>query len=97
MFIAALIGALIQAAGSLVGQVLIALGIGYVTFTGVDASLEWAKSAVVSGVQGLPASAVQVAGLLKVGVCISMLTSAVTARLTLMGLTSGTVKRMVQK
>jgi hypothetical protein len=97
IFVAALIGALIQAAGSLVGRVLISLGIGYVVFSGVDASIGWAKTQVLAHLQGMPATALGVASGMKVGTCVSILTSALLARLTFQGMTSGTMKKMVQK
>ena len=40
VFIAALIGGLVSAAGSLVGRVLVSLGIGYVVFSGLDVSTQ---------------------------------------------------------
>jgi hypothetical protein len=97
VFIAALLGALVQAAGTLVGKVLISLGIGYVAFTGVDASVEWARTFVMSQISGLGAQTVATASALNLGTCISLLTSALMARLVLNGLTGGTLKRMVQK
>lgn len=97
LFIGALIGALIQAAGSLVGQVLISLGIGYVVFTGVDASIGWARDLAVANISALDPNTVRALGLMKIGVCISMLTSALVARLTLKGMTGGTIKRMAVK
>ncbi len=97
LFIAALWGALIQIAGTLVGKVLLSLGIGYVTYTGVDASIVWAKAQFLSSLSGAPAAAVQLAGTMKVGVCVSMLLSAVTARLVLAGMTSGALTKMTVK
>lgn len=97
LLIASIIGGLTQALGTWVGRVLVSLGIGYVTFTGVDASIAWAKTQFLSSLSGLPAAAVGLMGLLKVGVCVSMLLSAVTTRLVISGLTSGTIKRMVTK
>ncbi|MBO9687639.1 MAG: DUF2523 domain-containing protein [Mitsuaria chitosanitabida] len=97
IFIAALIGALVQAAGSLVGRVLISLGISYVVFSGVDTSIGWARDFAVSSFQGLDGNTLRVLGLMKVGVCISMLSSAVVARLTLKGLTGGLLKRLAVK
>ncbi len=98
LFVAALWGALIQVAGTLVGRVLLSLGIGYVTFTAVDTSIIWAKDQFLSGLAGLPADAVGLASTMKVGVCVSMILSAITARLVLQGLTSGgSITRMVQK
>ncbi|WP_439462631.1 DUF2523 family protein [Roseateles sp. NT4] len=39
LFLGALIGALISAAGTLVGRVLLSLGIGYASYSGIDAGL----------------------------------------------------------
>jgi len=97
LIVAAIWGAFISMLGTLVGRVLVSLGIGYVTYTGIDTALTWAKSAFLSGLSGLPADALGLAGTLKVGVCVSMLLSAVLARLVLAGLTGGSLKRMVQK
>lgn len=98
LIIAALWGALISIAGTLVGQVLLSLGIGYLTFTGVDLSIAWAKAQFLSGLTGIPAAAVGLAGVMKVGVCVSMLLSAVTARVTLSGMQAGgSIKKMVVK
>lgn len=92
-----IVGALIEVAGTLVGKVLISLGIGYASYSAVDTSINWAKDAFFSNVYALPPVAIQVIGVLKVGQCVNMLVSALIARLTLNGMNSGTVKKMVQK
>jgi hypothetical protein len=97
VFIAALVGALIQAAGTLVGKVLISLGIGYVTFQGIDTSMSWLKQQIAAQWAGLPADILQVASTLKLGVGVSIILSAFAARLVLDGLTGGTLKKMVIK
>ena len=97
IFVAALWGALIEIAGTLVGKVLVSLGIGLAVYTGVDASISWAKAYALSSLQGLPADAIGIAATMKVGVFISMVSSAFVVRLTLQGLTAGSIKRMVQK
>lgn len=97
VFIGALIGALVQAAGTLVGRVLISLGIGYAVYSGVDASIEWARDQVIASISAAGGNTVRVAAAMKVGVCVSMLTSALVARLTIKGLTGGVMKRMVVK
>jgi len=94
--IAMLWGALIPVLGSLVGRILVSLGIGYLTFTGVDTSIGWAKASFLTNVSALPATAVGIMGLLHVGKCVSILLSAVTMRITLGG-TAGTIKKMVVK
>lgn len=97
LFIAALWGALLPMLGSMVGRVLVSLGIGYVTYTGVDTLLTWVKNAFLAGLSGIPGAAVQMAGVMKVGVCASMILSAVTMRLVMNGLASGAIKRWALK
>jgi hypothetical protein len=97
IFIAALIGALVQAAGSLVGRVLLSLGIGYATYSGIDLSISWVRDQAIANIGALPANAILVLGAAKVGTCISILTSALLVRLTLSGLTSGTLKKFTVK
>ena len=97
LFLAALLGGLVQAASSIVGRVLIALGIGYVSYTGINALLTLIKSQVVSYLVGAPGTVVSIMGLLKIDVAVSIIFSALAARLVLQGLTSDKVTRMVIK
>lgn len=97
MWWAALLGGLINIAGTIAGQVLIALGIGVVTYTGMDASMEFLKNGFVTAATGLPAEVVGMLSLMKVGSCVSMVLSAITIKMTLAGLTSGTMKAWVKK
>lgn len=97
IFIGALIGALIQALGTFVGKVLISLGIGYAVFTGVDTSITFARDFIITKLSAQGGNLLAAASTMKVGSCISMLTSALVTRLTINGLTSGTIKRMVNK
>lgn len=97
IWVAALLGGLVQAAGTLVGRVLLSLGISYVTFTGLDASLAWARDEVISRIGALGQTTVGIASVMQVGTCISILSSALAARLLLDGLTSGALSRMVVK
>lgn len=92
-----IVGGFLQATATFVGKVLISLLIGYVVYTGVDASMAYAKSQFISGMAHLPTMAVQLAGLLKIGGCVSLLLSALTTRLVMGGLTGGAIKRMVVK
>ena len=97
LFIAALLGGLIQAAGSLVGRVLIALGVGYVSYSGVSVLLTALKTQAIQNLTGLPSVAVQVLSILKIDVCLNITFSALAARLILKGLTSDKITRMVLK
>jgi hypothetical protein len=90
-------GALLSLVGSLVGRVMIALGISVVTFTGSNAALGWLKSQAVSALAGSGATVLGMLGTLQVGNCISLVFSAMVARQLMSGLTSDSVKRWVLK
>lgn len=100
VFIAALIGGLVQAAGSLVGRVLISLGVGFVVYQGVDVALTTFKTEVFAslaqGVSALPMID-RFMGVFQVGTCFNIIFSALSARLVLSGLTGGAIKRMIFK
>lgn len=97
LFLASLLGGLVQVAGSIVGRVLIALGIGYVSYSGLSALLDALKGQVIGYLTGAPAQVVAIMGLLKVDVALSVVFSAYAARLVLAGLTSDKITRMVVK
>jgi len=92
IFIAALWGAFLNIAGSVVAQVLISVGIGVVTYVGTDTALETLKAQAIGSLSGLPADMVGLLAYMKVGVAISIVTSAVAIRMGLAGV-NGTIKR----
>lgn len=97
IFIAALLGGLVSAMSSFVGRALVALGVSYVTYTGIDAVTGWIFSEVQDRIGDAPTAVVQVLGLLQVDTCLSILASAVAARHVIAGLTAGKLTRMVIK
>lgn len=97
VFVAAFGGMLLNLVGTLAGRVLVALGISVVTYTGLSASLDVIKGQAIGAFGALPADMMAIIGLLKVGVCISIVSSAITARLVLSGLTGDTFKKWVHK
>jgi Protein of unknown function (DUF2523) len=97
LLISALLGGLIQAAGTLVGRVLLSLGIGYVSYTGIQLLFDVAKTGLLSKIAAQAPIALQLAGVLQIGTCINIMASAALAKLVLMGLTGGTLTRMVTK
>lgn len=97
VFIAALIGGLVQAAGTLVGRVLMSLGFGYVIFSGLDTSITWAVNAATANLSGLPAAAKAVAEALRIPQIISVMGTALTLRLAFNGMTGGAMRKLVQK
>jgi hypothetical protein len=90
----ALIGSLAAAASSLVGRVLIALGVSYLTFTGVDALLSNLTAAINSRMDGVPSDLAAWLGILKVQTSISILIAAFTTRLAMVAI-GGTFKKAV--
>lgn len=97
VFVAAIGGMLINLVGTLAGRVLIALGIGVVTYTGLSTSLDWLKAQALAAFSGMPAEAVQLAAFLEVGTCISIVTSAIAARAIINGISGDSFKRWVLK
>ena len=97
VLVAALLGGLLQFAGSLVGRVLLSLGFGYAVFKGVDVSITWARDLVIARISAVGGNFLAAASAMKVGVCISILTSAVVTRMTLNGLQGGSIRRLIQK
>ncbi len=94
--LAALSG-LVSIAGILVGRIAIAIGVGVVSYTGLSVLLDSLKAQVISSLGNLPSTAIAVMGLMQVDVIISILFSAVAARLLLNGLTGGALKRIILK
>jgi len=95
--VAALIGALGQAAASLVGRILLAMGIAYVTYSGIDIVFTWAQQKIITNMQGLGSTTVSFLAWMYVDKCISMIISAITASFILNGITSGSFTKMVHK
>ena len=97
VFVAAIGGMLLNIVGSMVGRIFIALGLSVITYKGMDASVTWLKDQAVSALNGLPGEALSLLGYMRVGEVISVLTSAMTTRLLLDGVQSGTFKKWVLK
>lgn len=97
-FLAMFFGGLATVTASLAGRVLVALSIGYVTYTGLSVILSAVEAQVSGMFGGLPAIALQVLGTLQLDTCVNIYLSAYAARLLLMGLSpTGAITRMVLK
>lgn len=88
-------GALVHVAGSVVSRTLVALGVSYVTYLGVDAAVNYLHGLIESGISGLPSEIVAILALCQVGTCISIYIAALTADLVMNGLNAGTFKRLI--
>lgn len=97
VFVAAIGGMLINLVGTLAGRILIALGISVVTYTGINATLDGLKSQAISSFTALPPEVISMLSMMRVGQCISIVSSAIAARMLLNGLTGDTFKRWVHK
>lgn len=94
----AFLGVLIQAAGTLVGKVLISLGVGYVTYTALNTSLDWLRTQIAASFSGFGSQTLAVLSALNVGSGLAILLSALSVRLLLDGMSAGgTIKKMVLK
>lgn len=96
-FLVGFVGMLVQAAGSIAGHALLSLGMGFIVFNGVDASLNWVSVQVATRMTGLPALTVDALATLKLGSCVSIILSALAARLTFDGMKNGVMKRFGPK
>lgn len=92
-----LVGALLNVLGSAVGQVLVALGIGVATYAGLDVALGFMKTDFVGAINGLPPQLLALFGLMKIGECFSIISSAVVMKFSLNGMQNGSVKKWIKK
>lgn len=97
VFLAAMGGMFLNIAGSLVLRVITSLGIGIASYTGMSASITWLKNEVVSNVSALPVDVIGMMSSMKVGSAVSIVFSAMLARLLITGMSGDTVKRWVIK
>lgn len=88
---------LLQLVGSFAGRALVALGIGVVTYSGINTTVSWVKQQAISSLLGLGPEVVGVLGLLKVGTCINIVFSAMLVRAVINGIQGDTFKRWVHK
>lgn len=98
LFISAILGGLIEIAGSLVGRVLIALGFGFVEYTGISVLVDSVKQQALSLVANVGASSLaEWAGFFRIDVHISVILSAIGVKVALNALGGDKIRRLVQK
>jgi hypothetical protein len=81
---------------SLVGRVLIALGISYLTYQGVDLLLTSIKTSAMANLSDVPPEFFGIIGLARIPQSINVICSALVAKYTMQGLT-GSLTKMVVK
>jgi len=72
-------GLLLQLVGSVIGRALIALGMSYVTFRGLNVGIDWLLAEIKSNISAMPAQAIQFLAYLWVDKAIAMMFSAYAA------------------
>lgn len=95
-FVGLIWGGLVSILTSLVGRVLVALAITYVSYQGIDILIQSVKSSALASMGSMGVLS-GVVGMLKLGECLNVVISAVVAKYTIGGLTSGAVTKMVLK
>lgn len=97
IFLAALGGMFLNIAGSLVLRVITSLGIGVVAYKGMSVTFGWLKDQVIANAAGLPVDMLGMMATMKVGASISVVFSAILARMLITGMSGDTVKKWVTK
>lgn len=92
-----LLGGLLTICGSLVGRVLLALGIGYVTFKGFDLLIGWLLNSIKGNIGQMPAEIVSFLAWLWVDKAIGMVFSAYSAAVVIKMAGSTQITKMVTK
>lgn len=96
--ISVLLGGLLQIVGSVVGRVLLALGFGFVEYTGINMLIESGKASATSLLGGVGGSIIgDWAGFFLIDQHVSIMLSAIGVKVILNSLGGASVKRLVQK
>jgi hypothetical protein len=93
----AFLGGLASMVGPLVGRVLLALGIGFVTYKGFDVGVSWLLDQIKSNMSSMPADMVAFLAWLWVDKAIGLLFSAYSAALGIKMAGSTQITKMVSK
>lgn len=93
----ALLGGLMSIVGSLVGRVLLALGMGFVTYQGFDVGITWLLNQIKANFAGMPVEVVRFLAFLWVDKAIGLVFSAYAAAALIRMAGSSTVTKLVTK
>ena len=97
LLISGLIGALLTFAASMVGRVLLALGLGYVTYSGFDVAIDYLKTNIMQNFAGMPSEIVSFLAWLWVDKAIGLLFSSYTVAVTFKLAGATVLRKLVQK
>jgi hypothetical protein len=97
MIVGSIVGGLAAAVGTLVGRVLVSLGVSFVVYNGVDTMVEWVRDQVMAKFSLLPPDVYTVISLLQAPAIVNVYFSAWLATLAISGLQAGTFVKAVQR
>lgn len=97
VLLASLLGGLIEITATLAGRVMVALGIAAVTYTGMNASLDWLMDQAVVAFAGTGADVMGMLSYMKAGQFLSLISSSMVARSLITGLQGDSIKKWVIK
>lgn len=83
--------------GPMIGRVLLALGMGYVSYKGFDTSITWLLNSIKSSISSMPAEIISFLGWLWLDKAISMIFSAYAAASLVKLAGSASVTKLVSK
>lgn len=95
--ILAILGGLLTICNSVVGRVLIALGLSYVTYTGFDTGITWILNAIKANVGAMPTDIINFLAYMWVDKAIGLLFSAYTATMALKVAGSSSITKLIRK
>jgi hypothetical protein len=95
--IPAIAGALLSVAASLVGRIIVALGMGLVAYSGINTALSYFQTTFTNAMGGAGATLAGMCGVLQLDTCLAIFTAAALAKLAIAGASSGTIKRLAIK
>jgi hypothetical protein len=96
-FLTALLGGLLTIAGSLVGRVLLALGMGFVTFKGFDLTVSWLLTQIKTYMGSMPADVLSFLAWCWVDKAIGMVFAAYTAAIAVKAAGGSGITKLVTK
>lgn len=89
-----IVAGLASGVGQIVAKTMVTLGLGYVTYSGMEALVDLNKDQIIQLLAALPPTTVALLGVLKVGVCLNIWFSALIIKMTFWGLNNDTISRM---
>lgn len=96
-FLAPLLGGFLAITGSMVGRVLLALGLSYITYSGFDLAINWLFTDIKNNINSMPAEVASLLGFLWVDKALSMIFGAYMVALGIKMAGGTGITKLVQK